>query len=540
MRLLNVRTFQLEEYVGTDILRYSILSHRWEDEEVTFHDLVNNRYSEMKGSEKVLGCCRISRNEGLKYTWIDSCCIDKSSSAELSEAINSMFYWYKNAAVCYAYLSDVRTMSDFAASKWFTRGWTLQELIAQDAVVFLNADWCEIGTKTSLIATVSETTGIDRDILGTFRPRPDITECLNELSAARKLSWAAHRVTTKIEDMAYSLLGLFDVNMPLIYGEAKRAFRQLQEEILNNFDDDSLFTWSYNSEECTSSFSGVLADSPCCFRGMKGVDSRTGLAVRISNLVLKNVKLEVSVIGKVRDLYLGDQIHSPPTIRRISDDRHTLISTIRDEYPEDVAVLDATIGALQCRTDLGRIVLLLSEREPNLYIRYHFDGHLYFAQDGMQIQPTRILPVLLYKSQVYDYSSIQIPAVRLHSRVALLGYRAWATSTASNPDPEHRNNYWLRARSGKGYLLFENHRNPRCPPFMLMYRHEPADNQFEIYCGLVADDYMPEDAVRSFGEVEFRSSRNVSELRVPLTPRKQLVAKVRMRFNCCDIILLAQ
>ncbi|KAI0805743.1 heterokaryon incompatibility protein-domain-containing protein [Xylaria sp. FL0064] len=271
MRLLNVRTFQLEEYVGTDIPRYSILSHRWEDEEVNFHDLINDRYSEMKGSQKVLDCCRMSRSEGLKYTWIDSCCIDKSSSAELSEAINSMFHWYKDAAVCYAYLSDIQTVSDLPASRWFKRGWTLQELIAPDAVVFLNADWCEIGTRASLTATVSEITGIDRDILGTSRPRPDITECLNQLSAVKKLSWAAHRATTKIEDIAYSLLGLFDVNMPLIYGEGKRAFRRLQEEILNNFDDDSLFAWSYNSEEYTGSFSGVLAESPCRFREQRPI-----------------------------------------------------------------------------------------------------------------------------------------------------------------------------------------------------------------------------------------------------------------------------
>ncbi|KAI0426294.1 heterokaryon incompatibility protein-domain-containing protein [Xylaria sp. FL1042] len=253
MRLLNVRTLKLEEYVGSDIPRYSILSHRWEDEEVTFHDLINDRYSEMKGSDKVLGCCRISRNEGLKYTWIDSCCIDKSSSAELSEAINSMFYWYKNAAVCYAYLSD-----------------TLQELIAPDAVVFLNTDWQEMGTKGSMITIISNITGIDRDILGTTRPRRDITECLSQLSAARKLAWAADRITTKVEDTAYSLLGLFDVHMPLIYGEGKRAFRRLQAEILNNFDDDSIFAWSYRKAPTISSLHLPTVNTRFCSSQVRG------------------------------------------------------------------------------------------------------------------------------------------------------------------------------------------------------------------------------------------------------------------------------
>ncbi|KAI0184805.1 heterokaryon incompatibility protein-domain-containing protein [Xylaria flabelliformis] len=286
MRLLNVRTLQLEEYVGSDIPRYSILSHRWEEEEVTFSDLVGGRYSEMKGYQKVRNCCRISKNEGFKYSWIDSCCIDKSSSAELLEAINSMFRWYKNAAVCYAYLSDVQNVSEISDSKWFTRGWTFQELIAPDAVVFLNASWQEIGTKVSLIAVITEVTGIDENILGSVRPRGGITESLRHVSVARKLSWAATRITTKVEDMAYCLMGLFDVNMPLIYGEGKKAFQRLQGEIMNHSDDDSIFAWSHYQEEYTGSFSGILADSPCCFSGMNEINPDSGLSAGSSNMPL--------------------------------------------------------------------------------------------------------------------------------------------------------------------------------------------------------------------------------------------------------------
>ncbi|RYC57487.1 hypothetical protein CHU98_g8725 [Xylaria longipes] len=542
MRLLNVKTFKLEEYIGSDIPRYSILSHRWEDEEVTFQDLATGRYSDMKGWKKILGCCRVSRTEGFKYTWIDSCCIDKSSSAELSEAINSMFRWYKNAAVCYAYLSDVQSMSDFPASKWFTRGWTLQELIAPDSVVFLNASWQEIGTKASSMSIISEVSGIDENILGTVRPRRDITESLRQLSTARKLSWAATRVTTKVEDMAYCLLGLLDVNMPLIYGEGVKAFRRLQGEIMNSSDDDSIFAWSHYSEEYSGSFSGILADSPRCFGGMNGIACQPGLSVGPSSVfkISKNsAKLRISIAGTIRSL-LYDHVGSLSLIRRVSETRQSLMSTIRNDYPEDHTVLDATVGILQCRTAFGRIVLLLYEHDTDLYSRYHFDGHLYFLRDGMEIRPSKVLPIILDHNPTHDDPYVPIPAVCLHSRVGRFGYRLWATSTANTPDTKHKDTYWLRARGGRGYLLFENLRNPKWPPFMLLYRYEPEDNHFEVYCGIVVEDYMPDDAVKAFEEVEFQSSRDLSELRVQLPSERHLVAKVRVKTHCCDIILLVQ
>ncbi|KAI1747821.1 heterokaryon incompatibility protein-domain-containing protein [Xylaria castorea] len=542
MRLLNVKTLQLEEHVGSDIPRYSILSHRWEGEEVTFSDLVGGRYSTMKGYQKVIGCCRISRSEGFKYTWIDSCCIDKSSSAELSEAINSMFRWYKNAAVCYAYLSDVHSISDFSASKWFTRGWTLQELIAPDAVVFLNADWQEIGTKASSMAVIAKVTGIDENILGTARPKRDITESLRHVSVARKLSWAATRNTTKVEDTAYCLMGLFDVNMPLIYGEGNKAFQRLQAEIMNYSDDDSIFAWTHSEEEYTGSFSGILADSPCCFSGMNGVDSDSGLSAGLSNMFKtfkNNVKLQISIVGAVGSL-LHDTTDSLPLICRVSDSRRSLISTVREEYPEDHTVLDATIGVLQCRTTLGRIVLLLHEHGTDLYSRYHFDGHLYFIQDSVRIEPPRVLKAVLYQRQDHDDPYMPIPAIRLDSRVAKLGYRLWATSIAPTPDEEHKSACWLRARGGGGYILFENRRGPEWPAFMLIYRHEPEDNHFKVYCDLVREDFMPSDAVKASNEVEFQSSRELSELRVQLAENKHLVVKVRVKSYCCDIVLLVQ
>jgi hypothetical protein len=172
---------------------------------------------------------------------MDTCCIDKSSSAELSEAINSMFQWYSNADLCYAYQSDVDSSEDpslgsstFQKSRWFTRGWTRQELIAPSEVIFLALGWKEIGTRESLCEVISQITRIDQQVL----QYPDTRETI---SIAQRMSWASRRKTNRIEDQAYCLLGLFGINMPLLYGEGKNAFLSLKNETLGRSDDHSIF-----------------------------------------------------------------------------------------------------------------------------------------------------------------------------------------------------------------------------------------------------------------------------------------------------------
>ncbi|TBU21976.1 hypothetical protein BD311DRAFT_706275 [Dichomitus squalens] len=194
-------------------------------------------------SPKIRDACAFARANGFRYIWIDSCCIDKTSSSELSEAINSMFVWYAEAQVCYAFLADVPVGEDhtaagssFRRSRWFTRGWTLQELIAPWDVVFLSCDWTVIGSKNTLSRLVEEITGIDREVLLHEKS-------LDSVSVAARLSWASKRTTTRAEDQAYSLLGIFDINMPTLYGEGERAFRRLQEEIMRRVPDQSRFAW---------------------------------------------------------------------------------------------------------------------------------------------------------------------------------------------------------------------------------------------------------------------------------------------------------
>lgn len=190
--------------------------------------------------------------------WIDTCCIDKTSSTELSEAVNSMYRWYQGVESCYVYLHDVdkdRWQESFLKSKWFKRGWTLQELLAPRTVVFYDRKWQVLGDKIGLAAEISSATSIAIDVLQTGD--------LRHYSVAQKMAWAARRVTTRPEDRAYCLMGLFDVNMPPLYGEGEKPFRRLQEEIVRHNDDHSIFTWSMGKMK----FSGLLAPSPDRFAG---------------------------------------------------------------------------------------------------------------------------------------------------------------------------------------------------------------------------------------------------------------------------------
>ncbi|KIJ61140.1 hypothetical protein HYDPIDRAFT_42901 [Hydnomerulius pinastri MD-312] len=202
-------------------------------------------------SAKVRNACLIARAYSHRYIWIDSCCIDSTSSAELSEAINSMYAWYRDASVCYAFLADVPHDGDpsavdslFRKSRWWKRGWTLQELIAPRVVVFLSAEWRFLGTKSSLADVISDVSGIDYMILHHLKQARDV-------SVAERMSWASERETTRPEDEAYSLLGIFDINMPTLYGEGRRAFLRLQEEILKRIPDQSLLVWGVHTRFVT-------------------------------------------------------------------------------------------------------------------------------------------------------------------------------------------------------------------------------------------------------------------------------------------------
>jgi len=266
---------RLHEFFGEKIPRYAILSHTWGRDEVTFKDLNEPAAVEMRGYRKIRATCEQAFREGLFYAWIDTCCIDKSSSAELSEAINSMFEWYRNAYVCYAYLDDCvkdsfDSIDDFSACRWFQRGWTLQELLASSRVEFYSTHWTHIGNKYTLASVLSEVTGVaERALLW--------PTSVPSFSIATRMNWASKRVTTRIEDTAYCLLGIFGVKMSPLYGEGMQAFQRLQEELLKISDDESIFAFEPKEQFRKSTLfgepakPGALARHPAEFAAQGGV-----------------------------------------------------------------------------------------------------------------------------------------------------------------------------------------------------------------------------------------------------------------------------
>ena len=266
--------------------KYAILSHCWgpSDQEVQFKEMKKlktmdeRRRNEIRGRsgyKKILDTCEQARQDRLEWVWVDTCCINKDSSSELSEAINSMFRWYEKSEQCYAYLQDIDGLAfpskrdtekfhEFNGwPKWFSRGWTLQELVAPKVVYFFNQKWEPLGDKKTLANTLEAITQIPGIILenGLTSERPCV---------AQIMSWAADRKTTREEDRAYSLLGLLGVHMPMMYGEGKNAFRRLQLEVIRMTNDQSIFAWSCSRE--TGWSSSFLAADPSYFRDCHSVE----------------------------------------------------------------------------------------------------------------------------------------------------------------------------------------------------------------------------------------------------------------------------
>ncbi|KAK0715059.1 heterokaryon incompatibility protein-domain-containing protein [Lasiosphaeris hirsuta] len=394
MRLLHTTNHTLHSFVGPpdNAPKYAILSHTWGDEELLFEDMATPEkrsvaaLSKPEGFAKMWSSCAMAKVKGFEYIWIDTCCIDKSSSAELSEAINSMFKWYALSELCLAYISDyggdeaaareapssrydasyLNPPGSFTGSRWFTRGWTLQELIAPMTVAFCNRNWEYIGDRSSLAEAYTRAVS-GEPAVNLIRLKEDLTA----VSIAARMSWASDRVTTRDEDIAYCLLGIFNVNMPLLYGEGDKAFLRLQEEIIKNpFDQSILVCSSYSRPE--GRWAMILAPHPSCFHGYQDVQllrsqalhdsSRThpegiGLQVWLCSTGLLNygqlqeMPLDSYVLAT---LWEGGIIESEPGMA-----------------PLFLAILDCCVGGNFTK----RLALLLySNRDRSRYFRAQTDG----------------------------------------------------------------------------------------------------------------------------------------------------------------------
>ncbi|KAI0651004.1 heterokaryon incompatibility protein-domain-containing protein [Trametes meyenii] len=395
MWLLDTHTHEICSFLlECDRPPYAILSHCWlrpNESEVTFSDVQHwsplRRVQANDGWKKIKGACRAARKMGWKWIWIDTCCIDKSSSAELSEAIRSMFAWYRDAQVCLVYLNDVpgsehKEVVDqcLRNSRWFKRGWTLQELVASQLdMVFLDQEWRSIGTREELADIIHEITGVDRWVLKVIPEQSNSSDftgdagiqaqlkitkrvkSIHALSIAKRMSWARGRETGRPEDRAYSLMGIFGVSMPVLYGEGGvEAFRRLQLEICRRSPDHTLFAHGIHLSLLSNPFSGP------------GPQGRLKTA---------------SVLAMSPDSFCSPIAFKPITMLRLT--RKLKLATIEDPHYHDtnfgvriqlpIACIDtglrlhcALLGVMPLSDSDDRIIgLLLWQREsgPNLYRR---------------------------------------------------------------------------------------------------------------------------------------------------------------------------
>ncbi|KIK43508.1 hypothetical protein CY34DRAFT_803762 [Suillus luteus UH-Slu-Lm8-n1] len=256
-----------------DKVRYAILSHRWvnDDSESLFQYMQSNVHVKsfdwrVGGLRKLYAFCQKARNDfNCSFAWYDMCCIDKSSSSELDEAIRSMFRWYRNSHICITYLQETDSIDDLAEEEWFKRGWTLSELLAPFRIKFYGKSWAplrplhesENDKYDSILQEISRITRIPETDLRAFTPDTNRVQ--------EKMVWASNRRTRRVEDIAYSLIGIFDVSLMVAYGEGKRAFYRLMEAILQRCDHWEIFSWKGPS----SSYNAALPADPSCYPAVK-------------------------------------------------------------------------------------------------------------------------------------------------------------------------------------------------------------------------------------------------------------------------------
>ena len=295
MRLLNTKTLEFDEFFESEIPKYLILSHRWQGKETTLQAFEASKRLPLSectpGVAKIRKLCEMAVAADYEWCWADTCCIDKTSSSELTEAINSMWTWYAEADACYVYMPDVKKSDDteletmLGRSTWFTRGWTLQEMLAPKRQQFFDGGWSLIGSRDDLDLekALSSITGIDSKFFGNL-------EMIMSASICERFRWVSLRSTSRSEDLSYCMLGIFGVNMPLLYGEGHRAFLRLQSEILKVTDDETIFAWT--DPACQQS--GLLAAHPRVFANQtKHIHRKSWIYRPPSPLTSKGVELEI-------------------------------------------------------------------------------------------------------------------------------------------------------------------------------------------------------------------------------------------------------
>jgi hypothetical protein len=501
IRLINTKDFSLTSFVDVRTPEYAILSHTWDHgQEISFSEMMaifadpHHPGAGKSGYKKIVSTCQHALADGISFCWIDTCCIDKTSSSELSESINSMFHWYRKARVCYSLLSDIECggtpdRSVLTQSKWFTRGWCLQELIAPTQVLFFDKNWRALGTRTQLAASISAVTGIDVDLLKQERP-------VQSFPIATRISWAAGRQTTHEEDTAYCLLGILDITMPILYGEGVSAFRRLQIEIIARTNDLSLFAFREPSNPLGENlqnppmpiFGDVLAKSPKEFAQCGGLVN-TGTLSRLDNaFAFTNKGISFAVAELEADIAQGV---------------YSMLLDCRDREDEK-----------------SSRKLYLQQVGPNLYVRCNAPAAW---SKGMEPQNEHIKALqTVRKTNIYiltnitasilkELASTEDFAIRIRSRNPRLCEAMQVVQRSlSTPYWDHAKMQFLTCgkRPFFGYLKVF----PRIALQSVGGKHEPGedDNHFYLFCGLLSRtaDQQPQAWVRLLSVREWRTMEN--------------------------------
>ncbi|KAI6083897.1 hypothetical protein F4821DRAFT_243908 [Hypoxylon rubiginosum] len=406
IRLIDTRTLQLTFVVGREPPKYAILSHTWSLEEISFQEMTainDDPYhpaAKKPGYTKVAEVCQMARSNGIPYAWVDTCCIDKTSSSELGEAINSMYRWYQQAEVCYAFLPDFDTDSPLEKAlpkcRWFTRGWCLQELLAPKTVLFYDTRWNRIGSKAELTSLISKITLVDEKILID-------SDLINTVPVARRMSWAANRTTTKEEDIAYCLLGIFDVNMPMLYGEGSRAFQRLQEEITKESNDLSIFAireppHSYSNGKAHP-YRSLFATSPKDFEGCGNLThTRTDVhwnnafALTNKGLYFRRAEMQLDVRHGLFSLPLNCLISENKLarmyLRKVGPGLYARCDADADCYDDEESATEIENDVYIIRAITPLVQLQLEEAEQHAIIVQSRTHHLFKALQVMQRSTT--------------------------------------------------------------------------------------------------------------------------------------------------------
>ena len=387
MRLLNAKTLEFADFFDSAVPEYIILSHRWEGNETTFQEFKAKRHLNqanfLPSILKIKLFCAQTLSDGYEWCWVDTCCIDKTSSAELTEAINSMWRWYSEARACYVYLSDIKPINRrlsmtptsvsltndprpspesikarLQGTAWFTRGWTLQELLAPKQEFFFDAGWNLLGDRDQipLLPNLEARTGICGKYFGDH-------EQIRATSIAERMLWISKRQTSRVEDIAYCMLGIFNVHMPLIYGEGLNAFLRLQLEIIKASDDETIFAWTGEGRER----SGLLAEHPRDFGGLAGQQIVRRTWLEREPFAMTNKGMEI-------------QVFDTPLLKNASKAELILNCQVKGEGWVVVS-LGNVDGRSWCRTNVDKLFYaqrLLAQPTPLNYEPpnfHHMPGH---------------------------------------------------------------------------------------------------------------------------------------------------------------------